>query len=224
MNELKAEPIFIIKKLKSPWKDEKNYPRVKGTTWHRWAQEFLMRNWEFHDQLLEAIKFDESQPKQVAWSKSAYGKVLKKWGVDRPNIKSWDHLFDSPFRFVTYPVLMSSGKFPNGTCITFAEQDDNKLCLEFDLSKPISPQISRAKKILELNQESRLKAGEKIKRRNNEQAEMMPRYLRLLDSQLENVSLSELAEFFNEGIDTIMAQLSKAESLRDGGYIELLEK
>jgi hypothetical protein len=53
---------------------------------------------------------------------------------------------------------------------------------------------------------------------------MFPRYLRLLDATSAGVRVPRLAEFFEEGDDTISRQLEKAMAMRDGGYLKILEK
>lgn len=195
---------------------------------HRWAWEFLRRNPAFEAEMKEAKKAHTAMKERgkirIGWNEWPTGAVLQKWGVESPTVAIRPDA-EAPFWFEQFPQLLRSGAI-NGVRLQYAESRDDRLCLEFDLSSPIPPQIARAKRLLELNQEDRSKRGEiqEVRTRNNEAARMFPTYLRVLDAIAEGASEKEIGIVLQAGNENLRTWIAKAEELRDGGYKRLLQK
>ena len=213
------------------WKKASDYPdeaESKSISPDRWAWEFLRRNKKFQAELEKAKKrqatyLKENAENPIGWSKTPVGLIFCKWGVEHPNITAWidARAVDTPVAFEKYPKFLRFSAI-NGVDVSVARHDSTKLCLQFDLSSPIEPQIQRAKATLMSNQ----KAIESTltRRRNNERFERFPCYLRILDAIDAGAKNKEIADCLFLADDTLAMAKKKAEALRDGGYKTIAEK
>lgn len=218
--------------IKAPnWKDASDYPdetQSRSISPDRWAWEFLRRNKKFKAELEEAKKtqalcLEAHADEAIGWSSTPVGQVLRKWGVEHPNITAWidARAVDSPIAFEKYPQFLQFGAI-NGVDVHIAKADSTKICLQFDLSAPIEPQLKRAKATLLSNQKAR--ENKLTRRRNNEQFERFPCYLRILDAIEGHAKNKEIADCLFLADDTLAMAKKKAEALRDGGYKTIAEK
>lgn len=216
------------------WKSKADYPPVEGTSLHKWAAEFLSRNAEFIKEY-DAAKIEQRNiDKKQFWSKSPLGVVLKKYGVDIPNI--WgDSVSDSPLIFRRGPewikhisVESAGGIFSEqavGSDFYIAHYDESVGALAFDLTQPIIPQLNRAKKILLDKQKSFEGKKNTVKKAI---VKLYPFYLRVLDAYAAGAQSSKICEIlsqdYSEGVndDTLRNWKLRAEQLRDGGYLDIV--
>lgn len=213
------------------WKIASDYPDEKRSRLispDRWAWEFLKRNKKFRSDIEEAKKTQGSyleahSDECIGWSNTPTGQVLRKWGIDRPNITAWidARVVDAPVVFEKYPQVLRFASI-QGVDVHAAKADSSKICLQFDLSSPIEPQIQRAKSILLSNQKA--KENNLTRRRNNEQFDRFPCYLRILDAVDAGAKNKEIADCLFLADDTLAMAKKKAEALRDGGYKTIAEK
>ncbi len=213
------------------WKKASDYPdeaESKLISPDRWAWEFLRRNKKFKAELEKAKKSQPSYLKEnaespIGWSNTPVGLVLCEWGVEHPNLTEWidARAVDTPVAFVKYPQFLRFGTI-NGVDVDIARHESTKLCLQFDLSSPIEPQIQRAKATLMSNQKA--KESTLTRRRNNERFERFPCYLRILDAIDAGAKNKEIADCLFMADDTLAMAKKKAEALRDGGYKTIVEK
>ncbi len=213
------------------WKNADHYPDPKTTSLDRWAFEFLWRNDEFRRQFDVAAK-EQAELRSAghlpaAWNQMPTGKVLKKWGVDRPILPEWiaDGLSDSPARFEVFPQHMHLATI-NGIDVRIAAANPSRVTLEFDLTTPLPPQIERASRILKLSQKS-YEGPKRTQGKNS--TRLFPIYLRVLDMLVAKLSRARMLEVLSAddpdgvGEDDVRNWINAAEALRDGGYRKITQ-
>lgn len=226
------------------WKNAADYPPVKGTSLNDWAWEFLRRNQEFVVKYKAAEAAEaaerESNPAaydDVAWSQTPSGKVLKEYGVKYPPFLEWvaEGIIDSPI-FHTHPIHVHDCKVESAGAM-FTNEDvgkhykiilaqPDKAVLEFDLSQPLIPQLERAKQMLlamQLMITGENKTAKAI-------VTLFPWYLRVLDAYLYRMHSAKICEVLSleypdaVSNDTLRNWKKTAELMRDGGYLDLVQK
>jgi len=222
------------------WKKAEDYPPVKGTSLQRWAYEFLIRNKSFNEKIAIAQKesAENISGELVGWSSTPVGKVLKEYGVEYPMLDEWlkANISDSPLIFTTYPKSVGSylvdkagGLFSDGAIgkhYRISPDQDDKFLLEFDLTQPINPQIEKAKKMLIATQIAR--TGKEVKA--SASVKLFPWYLRVLDAIEAKVNKAKICEVLGGELkdamsdDTFRNWQKSGETMRDGGYLNLVKK
>jgi len=214
------------------WKSPQDYPtekQAKEASLDLWAWAFLSRNQDFQKELEEAKSLESpkvnDQGLPVGWSQTPVGKVLKKWGVERPVLPEWikEGLSDSPVKFQAHPVHAATVNL-EGLSYCVMPKSESRLVLEFDLAAPIQQQLVRAKQILKASKEQ-IKNDLPIE--NRKQVAMYPLYLRVLDAKAAKAGRAKMAEVFSqerpEGVTDkdISNWLKAAEELTKNGYKRL---
>lgn len=214
---------------KPDWRNPKHYPDPADTSLHRWAWEFLRRNPEFAAEAAPAAKQQRAMKAAGTlpqfWNVMPLGAVLKRWGVLHPILREWrSHIGDAPVRFDVAPRPVEHAEV-NGAMIVFAPMRGDRLVLQFDLDAPLDPQIERARQRLVANQRMKFPAL----RRQRNQTEKFPLYLRVLDALAAGVTptaiLDVLSRTMPEADERSLRYWTKrATALRDGGYRDLLKQ
>jgi hypothetical protein len=191
---------------KPDWRKPADYPDPADTSLHRWAWEFLQRNPEY-------VK----------------NPISREWGITmqlRPGGQGGEAFFgDSPTRFDLAPRGLKETKTDVGWIASASVRDD-RLVLEFDLDAPIDPQLERARISLVHHQRIAFPAL----RRQRNQTEKFPLYLRVLDALAAGASRGEMLKEFQrhraDAVDdrTLRYWIKKSTALRDGGYRDLLKQ
>ena len=97
--------------------------------------------------------------------------------------------------------------------------DPAKLAVGFDLSLPLAEQLDRAKRLLQAEQRSRVRAGRVERLTVANRRAHWQLLLRLLDAEEAGAGFADIAAAL--GVGEIPALLEEARALSDGGYIEL---
>jgi hypothetical protein len=166
------------------WRRASDYPDPSSASINRWAWEFLRRNAEFEAEYGEAwretmrLKREGCLP--AAWDDWPIGPVYHKWGLELVH-PEWveSGLYDAPFK-IAVPSLITAP----ATINLEKARHPNVAVWAFDLSRPIGPQISRARRVLKANQDIWHRNGrERPVARSNHQLRMFPFYLRAFDGR-----------------------------------------
>jgi hypothetical protein len=223
--------------MKPDWKKSSDYPPANGTSIHRWALEFLIRNNKFLAEYNVAAK-DNPNDIYDSWDQSPIGKVAKRFGVIDIIPKGFRVTESriSPVTFQIYPkdafndyLAIAGGIFTNedeGKYFYKIKVLPKNKVLEFDLSQPLKIQVERARRMLIDEQKSRY--GKKII--GIARVELYQLYLRVLDAISDGISPGEICEVlsleFTEIVsdDDVRNWKKKAEEIRDGGYLKLIQK
>ena len=196
------------------WRDPKQYPDPADTSLQRWAWEFLRRNPTFEAEARAAVnqwKADEPL------ARAPLLPVLKKWGVVSAG---------APVRFDVAPRLVRTSQQGDEVELAFTLLRADRLLLEFDLDAPLDPQIERARQLLVANQRLNFPAL----RRQRNQTEKFPLYLRVLDALAAGATHGEMLKEFQrrraDAVDerTLRYWIKRATALRGGGNRELLKQ
>jgi hypothetical protein len=197
------------------WRDPTKYPDAESTSLHRWAFEFLMRNPKYLREWDEALNWQKAQLEAGASPLETVKRIdalRARWGIN--SFHNWDeeHPLDTATQF---------DRAPRRT-VAVSTRDD-RVRLEFDLDKPVDPQIERARHTLNAEQQKRFPH---FKRKRN-QVQKFPIYLRVLDAIAAGASLEEMLKVFayeNDNVDerTVSHWNTRATKLRDGGYRDLI--
>lgn len=218
------------------WKNKNDYPTVNKTSIDKWAYEFLCRNKAFHAELLDAQNADakDKRPEIPSYETQTY-KVCEKYGVAFLVHDGLNEHFrlDSPFIFDAHPKIVRLHHSNNVDGVTSEDSQlfymhpisDIERVLAFDISQPLTPQIDRAKKLLQHAQKiyggSKRVLGKSI-------VNLYPYYLRVLDALEAGVNSSKICEVlsldYSLGVseDTLRNWRKEAERLRDGGYLDIV--
>lgn len=199
------------------WRDPMKYPAAESTSLHRWAWEFLLRNPEYRRELEEAITL---QKEQLGAGASPLDTIQlidalnARWGIN--SFHNWDeeHPLDTATQF---------DRAPRRTVA--APTRDDRVVLEFDLDKPVDPQLERARHTLNAEQQKRFP---NFKRKRN-QVQKFPLYLRVLDALAAGAGPDEMLDVFATQVPevderTVRYWKTCATRLRDGGYRDLIAR
>ncbi|MDY7091331.1 MAG: DUF6499 domain-containing protein [Acidobacteriota bacterium] len=204
------------------WRNPEDYTYTQGLTLHQWAWEFLRRNSDYRDDW-RAFEALEDPIMHTAEQSSVYRSASRKWGLAYP--------VDPSLNATEADVHFAQAVNHLGLVYGYAS-DGNELVtvLEFDLEKPISPQVQIAEKYL-LQQQGEYAASGRIhpaasKSRPHQQRHLYPVYIRLLDGHLEGVGTRKMGDLlFAESPDPRQRArdgLRSAKKLATSSYRDLL--
>lgn len=221
------------------WKNPSEYPASRFP--RHWAWEFLRRNPEYQSDYEYAQQFCLSGGGYAG--NSPYSGILKKYGIstmlpdpsnsqaakptggllfsgegirihqysEREKVQRVDGDFEWPYRTNFHPPLPAH---------------EAEIYLQFDLSKPLGPQLNHAKAVLHAHQQHGVSKGRFEVKNNRFRPRDYPDYLRLLDSRDAGASLKESGMIiYSIGAGdwlcrktTVEAALAAALRLRDNDY------
>jgi hypothetical protein len=230
----------MLKNNKPDWKKAEHYPLGLEVHANSWALHFLYRNEKFLAEYNRAI--DSGSPNwfmqltQPDWASTLTGKVLIKYGIKTPFFLPFYTHFGAPYAalFQSYPYeikdfdgvsgLGFSDKHAKGKRFYLREALPNTTALEFNLAKPIIPQIDAAKKLLQNKQMALSEKNKQLRKRHSE----YHYYLRVLDAYSEGASSKVICDVlsldYKSGVDDSLLRKwkNKAEELRDSGYKDMV--
>ncbi len=233
------------------WRNPQDYAFTQRLTAAQWAWEYLRRNpvyqaeWRDFMTTWRALEVEYGKPSQrdiAAWKRDPRAwlpadrcqesdcrvdgdKVLiecalgARWGFYKfpPDPRDDDPVGGERLVWREVPL-----EIPLLEAEAAAPGDAHRAALVFDLGLPLAPQMEQAKRRLQIEQRRRVSAGRLAPPRVADHAEDLARGLRLLDAAAQAVPLQEQARVFRLDTEEAGKVLSRALSLRDGGYRNLL--
>ena len=168
---------------KLDWRKSGDYEFTRNLSLDEWAWEFLRRCPEYRQE------WESLRRSHTAFCGMILKDCREKWGLRRgyldPGI-SWVNVeFTPPGGRTISPYLFDRGE---GVRLVTGK---TKICYEFDVQQPISPQLKAVKKRLKTCQ---IKCPTKTRKsfKPNYPHDEWPRMLRLLDAVAEGASASEI--------------------------------
>ncbi len=212
----------------SDWTKLEDYPTARGTSMHRWALEFLVRNAEFRKAVegiskLAGAKSDPSSAYRRRWRE-----IAERFGIANPVLSAWGG--DATMVFQGSPYHLNSNVCLSGLEGRWFVGPDQGwgAALVFDLRKPIAPQIRAAERMLK---GTRRAGVEPLRGAQRDRGANYLAMLRVLDARAAGVRVKMIAKTLfperankkqpDSQTDYVKKLFKKAVQLRDGGYQHL---
>ena len=233
------------------WRNPQDYDFTQGLTAPQWAWEFLRRNpvyrlaWQQFIDIWRALEADYGKPAHrdvAAWQRDPRAWVAAadcresdcRIEGDRVLIECALGAHWGFYKFPPDPAddeAVAGGRLVWREVTTEIEQveagettpvEAGKVCLGFDLSLPLTPQLEQAKRRLQIEQRRLIVEGVVLPPRIEAHAEILAGYLRRLDGQAAGATLENIAQVMGESPAECERHLQAALALRDGKYPRLL--